>query len=340
MRSSPRVSCFIVTNDLHDSDLTRAFTNEINKNNIVQLCLEEGEAVAMESLRRVEQLLNRRQIDMSKPRTTANVTSQAQARGTVTPQGVRKPPSKRSRSSEAKSTTSAGGNPGGQATTSKSSSASTKRTHAGTTTSDRATETSGAAHDRNQTLPESNPISAFAGIATETLGDTNAVDDRQRRLARTAAYNNRAILLIADGRGAEACRLLRSCLTLLPGEERPSFNLTLALWRLGRPRAACAHWLEARGWLRRSWTGVGGKEEAGNVEAHERLLESARQRRVSEELGSRVRFLSLFFMLCLLPYYFFLPASTALLPAPALLFLFGAAVVSDCGGSSPRVILR
>lgn len=122
--------------------------------------------------------------------------------------------------------------------------------------------------------------------------------DRDRRVARAAAFNNRAVLLIAAGRGDEACRLLRACLQLLPEEPRPAFNLALALWRLGRPRAACAHWMTARGWL---WSanalnedgdrissggGAAAGGRCGDVHSFTRLLESARRRKVRNG-GSR-----------------------------------------------------
>lgn len=107
--------------------------------------------------------------------------------------------------------------------------------------------------------------------------DCSAAERHQRhqRIARTVAYNNRAVLLIAAGRCVEACRLLRACLSLLPGEPRPAFNLALALWRLGRPREACSQWLESRGWLK-----VGGSGDGVDVDRFSRLLEAARRRKV------------------------------------------------------------
>lgn len=122
-------------------------------------------------------------------------------------------------------------------------------------------------------VPAAQPVAAAGIHAPQALSSDASRDDRDRRVARVAAFNNRAVLLIAAGRGAEACRLLRSCLLILPGEPRPAFNLALALWRLGRPRLACSHWLEARGW---------GEElgRGGDLEMLSRLLESARRRKV------------------------------------------------------------
>lgn len=112
-------------------------------------------------------------------------------------------------------------------------------------------------------------------LSTSPLSSSSI--DRHRRLARAAAFNNRAVLLIAAGRGLEACGLLRACLLMLPGEPRPAFNLVLALWRLGRPRAACVQWMTFRGWV---CDGGGGIPGGGDVEAFTRLLESARRRKV------------------------------------------------------------
>lgn len=133
-----------------------------------------------------------------------------------------------------------------------------------------------------------------AGVANEASADgasdvAGVALDRQRRVARAAAFNNRAVLLIVSGRGVEACRYLRACLDLLPGEPRPAFNLALALWRLGRPHAACAHWMAVRGWLwpdrRRSGSGSGGDGIGGDPETLSRLLESARRRKVIGRTG-------------------------------------------------------
>lgn len=114
--------------------------------------------------------------------------------------------------------------------------------------------------------------------------DRSAADRHQRhqRIARTVAYNNRAVLLTAAGRCAEACRLLRACLSLLPGEPRPAFNLALALWRLGRPREACSQWLESRGWLK-----AGASGDGVDVDRFSRLLEASRRRKVGEMVLER-----------------------------------------------------
>lgn len=126
------------------------------------------------------------------------------------------------------------------------------------------------------------------GSSADEVTPRDRAVDRDRRLARSAAFNNRAALLVTAGRGEEACRLLRACLLLLPEEPRPVFNLALALWRLGRRRAACVHWLEARNWLggggRGGGGGAGGGSEGGggreSVEEFTKLLDSARRRKV------------------------------------------------------------
>lgn len=140
----------------------------------------------------------------------------------------------------------------------------------------------------NDALANGNSIFASStsnsanGDGNFASGNNNPADshDRDRRVARAAAFNNRAILHIASGRGIEGCRLLRSCLLLLPGEPRPAFNLALALWRLGRPRAACVHWLEARGWGNGGGGGDGGRGWGKVAETFRRRLESARRRKV------------------------------------------------------------
>lgn len=142
--------------------------------------------------------------------------------------------------------------------------------------------------EKSSSVPSTPGDGAAAdGIGAEEVTLLDRAVDRDRRLARSAAFNNRAVLLIAAGRVEEACPLLRACVLLLPEQPRPLFNLTLALWRLGHRRAACAHWLEARNWLGgggggRGAGGVsGGASGRDSVEAFTRLLASARRRKVS-----------------------------------------------------------
>ena len=157
----------------------------------------------------------------------------------------------------------------------------------GSSTSDATPDSRGAAIAASSLGGEAVSSSASATkteapVSTPAAAAMAEAQERHRRIARTVAYNNRAVLLIAGGRCGEACRLLRACLLLLPREPRPAFNLALALWRMGLPREACAHWLEARGWWKSGQdSGVGGGSggDAG-VQEFTRLLESARRRKV------------------------------------------------------------
>lgn len=235
------------------------FFHEKNKNKNKKLCLEEGEATALASLEHAAELFNLRQIDMSAfpppPPTERSLSSpisraaevEDAAAHTEDAKQASHSRSKRSKTSAADDNTAAAG--GGAAAV-------------GPTLRDSAAFVSAA-----------QPVAAVGIHAPRALSSDASRDDRDRRVARVAAFNNRAVLLIAAGRGTEACRLLRSCLLILPGEPRPAFNLALALWRLGRPRLACSHWLEARGW--------GGElGRGGDLEMLSRLLESARRRKV------------------------------------------------------------
>lgn len=222
-----------------------------------KLCLEEGEGTAADSLDMAVQLLNRRQIDMPLPSPAATSAVAAEAETAACreeePLNTKKP----ARSKIPSPTISA-------VSSAPSSDASPAEK---------------VAHDdaRSPSFSSSSSLSTSSSLSPP--GVTDALD-RDRRLARTAAFNNGAVLLVAAGRGGEALRLLRACISLLPGESRPVFNLALVLWRLNRPRAACAHWLEARGWL------DGGRRKGeGESEAFTRLLELARRRKVSVFLG-------------------------------------------------------
>eukprot|EP00903_Cladosiphon_okamuranus_P008302 g7988.t1 len=238
------------------------------------LCLEEGEAVVEASLDRAVQLLNRRQIDMSLPPPTSLSSSSstcpppiqkttaaaaaveaataeaAAAWPTTTPQ----PPGKRRRPAPQET-------PRGEAAAAATAISPPPHVDVAADRSE-----NGASNNHNNV--DGKPR------------DHRAVD-RDRRLARSAAFNNRAVLLIAAGRGEEACWLLRACLLLLPEEPRPVFNLALALWRLGRRRAACVHWLKARNWLGDDGGGGDGGGGRGSVEGFTRLLDAARRRKAS-----------------------------------------------------------
>ncbi|CAM9709223.1 unnamed protein product [Scytosiphon promiscuus] len=212
------------------------------------LCLEEGEKIVEASLDKAAQLLNRRQIDMSLP----------------------SPPPSSSSSSSSSSRRSKRNKP-----TATPQQQQQQQWLPGTT----------AASPPTAPPTSRGGISSNGGTGGGDGGDGDApharATDRDRRLARSAAFNNRAVLLIASGRGEEACRLLRACLLLLPEQARPSFNLTLALWRLGRRRAASSHWLGARGWLEADGGGGGGDSgrRRASRERFTRLLESARRQK-------------------------------------------------------------
>ena len=243
------------------------------------------------SLDRAAQLLNRRQIDMSLPPPPSSSSSSSSS--SASPRPIRKtksvaaaaeaaaaaaawpttlpppppPPGKRKRSptqelplGENTAAAKMAVTPGDVADNSHSRSFSSGPGPA---------PDDAAGHDKNSNNGDTAPL------------EQRAVD-RDRRLARAAAFNNRAVLLIAVGRGQEACRLLRACLLLLPEEPRPVFNLALALWRLGRRRAACVHWLEARSWLGGVGEdgGGGGGEGRGAVDGFTKLLDAARRRKV------------------------------------------------------------
>ncbi|CAM9521959.1 unnamed protein product [Ascophyllum nodosum] len=231
-------------------------------------CLEEEEAVAMRSLEEAARLLNLRQINMSAP--------------------FPPPPSRRDRPGAA--VARSGGReeaPMQNKPAASSGVAFVLSTYGeGSSTSDATPDSRGAAIAASSLGGEAVSSSASATkteapVSTPAAAAMAEAQERHRRIARTVAYNNRAVLLIAGGRCGEACRLLRACLLLLPREPRPAFNLALALWRMGLPREACAHWLEARGWWKSGQdSGVGGGSggDAG-VQEFTRLLESARRRK-------------------------------------------------------------
>ncbi|CAM9179042.1 unnamed protein product, partial [Pylaiella littoralis] len=241
------------------------------------LCLEEGEAVVEASLDRATQLLNLRQIDMSLP----------------------PPPPPRSSSSSpppppAIRTTAARRRQQEQQQQQKQQSAVTI-TLTTPPPPPPPPPYPGNNNNNNNNNNNTNSGENEGVVAPPPPHPRDLAVDRDRRLARSAAFNNRAVLLVAAGRGEEACRLLRACLLLLPGEPRPVFNLTLALWRLGRRRAACAHWLEARGWLGdvggggAGGGGGGGGGGMANTEAFAKLLDSACRRKALLKPDAAVR---------------------------------------------------
>lgn len=58
--------------------------------------------------------------------------------------------------------------------------------------------------------------------------------------------NNRACLLVAMGRLADAETELLCCIRLAPSDVAPVYNLTLLLWMAGEKRRASQQWLRFR----------------------------------------------------------------------------------------------